>query len=172
MTQKNLGTVLVMEDDAMLAEMVQDTLEGAGFKLIMASTADKGLEVLRTQPVDAVLGDIVMGAKDGISTLREARSVEQFEVPYIICSGNPSEANYLKALQLGAFDFVAKPFDVADLVKVLTRACDLGRGRRRMAEILEELKVVEPAAALADECVRLDSRTRLIRIANFKGRNP
>ncbi len=120
-------TMLVVDDDADIRELVAEALEDAGYAV---ETADNGIEALemvgRTVPAGIVL-DIWMPSLDGFDFMRTLRANEKTrDVPVVaISAAYPERA----AHDLGVQEFLAKPFDVAALLEAVERAVKPPRGR-------------------------------------------
>jgi CheY-like chemotaxis protein len=118
-----LTTILLIDDDPLVAFTVERMLEGGGFTVIHAADGSKGLKLLKSQKVDLVITDIIMPVKEGIETIREIREYDT-AVPVIAVSGGGHGAggNYLRMAQaLGATEVLAKPFDQEDLLGAVKR---------------------------------------------------
>ena len=107
-------TILIIDDDADLARIVQLSLDREGYQTVIATSGLEGLqEAYRVQP-NLVILDIMMPGMDGWEVCR--RLVEISNVPILMLSATGTEADIVKGLQLGADDYLTKPFSVAELV--------------------------------------------------------
>lgn len=111
--------ILVIEDDPEMVSLARLFLERAGYEVLSALEGETGLEVLRTEPVDLILLDIMMAGMDGWDVLRAVRANEQWrDMPVIMLSAR----HYLEdEKETSAYaemftDYVVKPFAVRDLV--------------------------------------------------------
>jgi DNA-binding response OmpR family regulator len=106
--------VLIIDDDADLARIVQLSLDREGYQTVIATSGLEGLqEAYRVQP-NLVILDIMMPGMDGWEVCR--RLVEISNVPILMLTAKGTEADIVKGLQLGADDYLTKPFSVAELV--------------------------------------------------------
>ncbi|MGH6979569.1 MAG: response regulator [Stellaceae bacterium] len=118
-----MTTILLIDDDPLVAFTVERMLEGGGFSVIRASDGEKGLRILKEQKVDLIITDIIMPVKEGIETIREIREHDA-TLPVIAVSGggHGSGGNYLRMAQaLGATEILTKPFDQDDLLGAVRR---------------------------------------------------
>jgi len=106
--------VLLIEDEESISEPLAAALERDGFAPFVASTAADGLESFRTRSPDLVLLDIMLPDGDGRDVLREIRSTSR--VPVIMLTARGEEVDRIIGLELGADDYVAKPFSAAELI--------------------------------------------------------
>ena len=106
---------LIVDDEPDLSESVTCRLEQAGFEVEVASDGLGALVAIRKQEPDVILLDLVLPGMSGIDVLREIRRVSE-DVPVVLVSGRSEEADRVVALEIGADDFVLKPFSPRELV--------------------------------------------------------
>ena len=107
-------TILVIDDDEDLARIVQLSLDREGYQTVIAASGLEGLqEAYRCQP-DLVILDIMMPGLDGWEVCR--RLVEISNVPILMLTAKGTESDIVKGLQMGADDYLTKPFSVAELI--------------------------------------------------------
>ncbi len=109
-----MKTALVVEDDRQIARLIQDYLERAGFTVDTTMDGDTALERARSSPPDVVVLDLGLPGRDGIDTLRELRRISN--VPVVIVTARGDETDRIIGLELGADDYVVKPFSPRELV--------------------------------------------------------
>jgi len=107
--------VLVVDDEPAIRRALRPPLTELGFEMTEASRGEMALELLRTEPFDAVLLDVNMPGIGGIETLRRIRSMAP-RLPVIILTVRDREEEKVGALEMGADDYVTKPFGVRELV--------------------------------------------------------
>jgi two-component system, OmpR family, KDP operon response regulator KdpE len=108
------ATVLVVEDDASLNAALVATLKAAGFRPVPARTAAEGMRWFAHYAPDLVLLDLGLPDRDGLSVIAEIRAKGQ--TPIVVLSARDTEAMKVEALDLGADDYVQKPFGVEELL--------------------------------------------------------
>jgi len=108
------ATVLVVEDDASLNTALAATLKAAGYRPVTATTAAEGLRWFAHYAPDLVLLDLGLPDRDGLTVIREIR--EKAQTPIVVLSARNAEAMKVEALDLGADDYVGKPFGVEELL--------------------------------------------------------
>jgi two-component system KDP operon response regulator KdpE len=108
------ATVLVVEDDPSLNTALTTTLRLAGFRPVAARTAAEGLRWYAHYAPDLVLLDLGLPDRDGLSVIRDIR--ERGATPIVVLSARNGEAMKVEALDLGADDYVQKPFGVEELL--------------------------------------------------------
>ncbi len=111
MTTKRL---LIVEDDAPLARVLRDNLKYAGFDVACAGTGEAALEYARATPPDLILLDIMLPGCDGFELCGALRGGGR--VPIIMLTARGQRADKLRGLELGADDYITKPFDFEELL--------------------------------------------------------
>jgi two-component system alkaline phosphatase synthesis response regulator PhoP len=124
-------TVLVVEDELRIARLVRDYLEQAGFAVLQAGDGAEALSLARAVKPDMIILDLGLPSRDGLDVTRSLR--ERSAVPIIMLTARTDEADRIVGLELGADDYVTKPFSPKELVArvraVLRRAeATLGGG--------------------------------------------
>ena len=107
--------VLVVEDDPHIAELLRLHLHDDGFAVTQAADGLEGLRLLESRPWDVLVLDVMLPGLDGLELCRRARARPQY-TPIIIISARSSEVHRILGLELGADDFLSKPFSVLELV--------------------------------------------------------
>lgn len=145
-------TVLVVDDEPRMVRFISMNLELEGFRVVSASD---GLEAVRTvarEAPDVVLLDVMMPAIDGFETLKRIRELSQ--VPVIFLSVKGEEIDRVRGLDLGADDYISKPFSPKELLS-----------RIRAVLRRTEGKVGSPGQVVVDDdlCIDFDRRMVLVR---------
>lgn len=106
-------TILMIDDDEALVRLTELNLTKAGYRFVSAGHGIAGLQMLDSEKPDLVLLDITMPKLNGWETCRLIREVS--DVPIIVITGNDDEADKARGLDLGADDYVTKPFGMVEL---------------------------------------------------------
>lgn len=106
--------MLLIEDEDEIADLIQLYFEQEGFRLVHAADGESGLQALRDRRPRAVLLDIGLPGMDGVEVCRRIRSVD--DVPVIMLTARDTEVDKIVGLELGADDYVTKPFSPRELV--------------------------------------------------------
>ena len=115
--------ILVVDDDKSICSLIKDFLEKKGFSVETAYTGEEGLEKFRRIHPILILLDIRLPGMDGLLTLKKIREIDQ-NIGVIMITGLKDEETAQKALELGAYEYIVKPFDLNYLeLCVLTRIC-------------------------------------------------
>jgi two-component system, OmpR family, response regulator len=114
MSSVTLPHVLVVDDDASVRQLVDDYLGGNDFRVTGVESGAQLLAALRAQVIDLVLLDLRLRTEDGMQLLRTLRADSQ--IPVIILTGKSEEADRVMGLELGADDYLTKPFSPRELL--------------------------------------------------------
>jgi DNA-binding response OmpR family regulator len=107
--------VLLIEDEEILAMVIKETLEGRGFEMETAANGVEGWSKFNAYKPDICVLDIMMPRRDGLSLLSDIRLVNP-DIPVIILSAKTQTDDVLKGLELGADDYMKKPFSMEELI--------------------------------------------------------
>ena len=110
--------VLLVDDEPLLLEELQDSLELEGYEVAVASGVDEGLKKFGQARFDAIVTDLKMPKRGGLDLIRTLRD-EGATCMIVVVSGHGAETNRADAMALGASACLAKPLDVDDLIEVL-----------------------------------------------------
>jgi CheY-like chemotaxis protein len=115
--------VLVVEDDATTARIIQARLEMEGLKVFVAPNGVEGLEILHQHEIDLITTDLMMPAMNGFRLVQEIRDLPppKGRVPILLISSNQNEQDMVRCLAAGADDYITKPISAQVLMERLWR---------------------------------------------------
>lgn len=139
--RKNLGRVLVADDDPVLCALCQATLWAEGWDVVLAADGDEALEHIAatSEPFDCVVSDVNMPGTSGLALLDQIRERDD-DIPVVLVTGDPSLYSAMVALNHGAVSYLTKPFDPDALAEAVARAArrhGLARMQRKAAALLD-----------------------------------
>ena len=143
------GRVLLIEDDSRLAAMVSEYLGEAGYRVTTAASGAGGLERLGKQPYDALVLDLTLPDMDGLEVCRQLRA--RWDLPVLMLTARGDAMDRVVGLELGADDYLPKPFEPRELLARL-RAI-LRRGTSKKSSLLRFGRL------------EIDRDARLVRVA-------
>ncbi|MCH1504174.1 MAG: response regulator transcription factor [Verrucomicrobiales bacterium] len=132
--------VLVVEDQPKIASFVQKGLEEQGMVVDLCLDGDKGYELAKTGSYDALVLDIMLPGRDGLSILRNVRE-QKNQVPVLLLTARDSLNERVEGLNLGADDYLTKPFYVEELTARLHTIVRRSSGQSLNVLHVEDLKV-------------------------------
>ncbi len=148
------GTIAIVEDEANIVELVKYNLDREGYRTISANNGRKGLELIRQELPDLVILDLMLPEVDGLSVCKQLRSDSQTKsIPIIILTAKSEEADRVLGLEMGADDYVTKPFSPRELVARVRAVL-----RRSGSMEDEEPDVIESGV------IRIDLRQHIVKV--------
>ena len=149
--------IVVVEDEPDLVDVVTYNLEREGYSVLASQRGDEGLNLIRSEAPDLVLLDLMLPGMDGLSICRQMKSDSSTkEIPIIIASAKGEESDVVIGLEMGADDYLAKPFSPREL----------------LARIRAVLRRGAPTADVRDDRIvirdlTIDSRKHEVKINNL-----
>ena len=127
---------LIVDDEERIVNFLKSKLKASGYEVLTASNGVEGLEQAQAQEPDLIVLDLLMPKMDGLEMLKELRSFSA--VPVIILTAKGADADRIKGLQVGADDYLPKPFNPDELVaRIEAVRRRLGAGeKRKIPEVL------------------------------------
>jgi two-component system, OmpR family, phosphate regulon response regulator OmpR len=145
--------ILLIEDDARLAGMVGEYLGKVGFHVLHAENGARGLALHRQEPVDAVILDLMLPDTDGLEVCRSIRA--RSDSPILMLTARGDAMDRIVGLEMGADDYLPKPFEPRELLARLRAILRRGRGGKASDLLRFGRLEIEPASRQA----RLDGAT-------------
>ncbi len=129
-----MSRILVIDDEPPIQEVLADILRDEGYEVLTAGDGLEGLRLLKTEPVDVVFLDVWLPGKGGIALLEDIKA-DWPEVEVIIISGHATVETAVKAIKLGAFDYLEKPLDMGRVLSITRNAFRMEALRRENAAL-------------------------------------
>ena len=106
--------ILIIEDDKSISELQKDYLEMSGYEVVCAFDGNSGFEYIKNENFDLIILDLMLPERHGFDILRDISDSKQ--IPVLIVSAKSDEAYKIRGLNLGADDYITKPFSMGELV--------------------------------------------------------
>lgn len=145
--------VLLVEDEPKIAQFVEQALGEQGFDVVATRDGDEAYDLARHEPFDVILLDIMLPGRDGLSILRNLRE-QRNAVPVILMTARSELNERIEGLNLGADDYVTKPFYVEELIARLQAVA-----RRLRGEVRNQVQLGDLTVDLLSRAVELDGRS-------------
>ncbi len=129
-----MAKILIAEDDPGIQTMIRILLKRDGHEAVSAEDGLKALELIKRDAFDLVLTDLRMPHVDGMYLLRAVKEREP-SMPVIVLTAYATRETAIEALKFGAFDYIAKPFTISELMTTVERALNSGRDKTRGADM-------------------------------------
>ena len=139
-----MTTILVVDDEPQIAEIASDYLRLAGFEVLVASDGVRALDLARGRRPDAVILDLGLPKLDGLEVARALR--RESDVPIVMLTARVEEDDRLRGFEIGADDYVTKPFSPRELVARVQAV--LRRGRRETGDTFRAADLAIDAASM------------------------
>ncbi|MFI5374686.1 MAG: sigma-54-dependent transcriptional regulator [Candidatus Rokuibacteriota bacterium] len=137
--------ILVVDDEAEIRSLLAAVLQSKGYEVVTAEDGAAALQAVPRERPAVILMDLSMPRMNGMDALPELKRLDP-ELPVIICTAHADLATAVRAMKLGAYDYLTKPFDVELLILTLERAVE----RHRLHSRIEELKRQGQGSSLAE----------------------
>lgn len=145
----DLGTLLVVEDDVSIAELLQLYLSREGYEVLTATDGTKGVELARIEKPRLMVLDLMLPGMSGLEVLKAVRSFS--ELPIIVLTARDSDQDKILGLELGADDYMTKPFNPGELVA-------------RVRAVLRRSSPSEEPAVVSLGGIELSPEERVVRV--------
>jgi len=175
-------SILIVDDEALTLRTISRALNEEGFDVQVADNGERALEIFRDEPADIALVDVVLPGLDGLEVLRQIKN-RRPETVVVMMSAYHIVERAVEAMKLGSYDYLVKPFHLADLLNTIRRAAEVLSLRVRVAETIQDAKgrydfgriVTENAAMrevleMARKAAESDRTTILIQGASGTGK--
>lgn len=127
--------ILVIDDDEQMQFFLKEALQRQGYALTQKTSAEDGLEVLKTDQIDLLLLDVRLPGMSGLQAVEEILKIDP-RIPIIIMTAHGTRDSAIEAMRKGAYDYFTKPFRLEEMEIVIRRALD----KRRMLAEIERLR--------------------------------
>jgi two-component system, NtrC family, nitrogen regulation response regulator NtrX len=149
-----MSTILVIDDEDSILEILRDILEDEGYTVFTAADGYEGLACLGSNPVDMVFLDVWLPNMGGIEVLEKIKETEP-DIPVVIISGHASIDMAVKAVKMGAFDFLEKPLSLDRVITLANNALAMEELKRENRELKSSLFMEDEIIGKSDEVKRI-----------------
>ena len=166
MTKKStMSKILIVEDDPDIRELLRFNLEKAGYNLFLAEDGEKGLTLARKHAPDIILLDLMLPGVDGLEVCRTLKKDPELQrIPVMMVTAKGEEMDRVVGLELGADDYVVKPFSLREVVLRIRKI--LARGEKQAASAI--LKAGPLILDLDAHTARLDDQFLELTATEFR----
>ncbi|MEM0947655.1 MAG: sigma-54 dependent transcriptional regulator [Pseudomonadota bacterium] len=164
-----MGDILIVDDERDIRELIGDILRDEGHEARLAGTSDEAMMQINTQPPELLILDIWLkdSQMDGIDILKTVKR-DNPDVPIVIISGHGNIEIAVAAIKQGAYDFIEKPFNIDQLMVVITRALETSRLRRENSALKHQ--DVQSAEMLGESPAFKALKSQLDKVTASNGR--
>lgn len=115
-------TILIIDDEEMIREIAHDMLDHLGYNIILAANGEEAIEIFQEKNhcIDLVLVDLIMPKMNGIICLQKLKEINK-DIPIVVASGLTEVSKKKSVLEMGAHDYLEKPYSIKSLQEVCTK---------------------------------------------------
>jgi nitrogen regulation protein NR(I) len=129
-----MGNILIVDDDAQLRQSFEKVLSAEGHTVKTASSGEAAIALIKSGVPDLVIMDVRMPGMSGLEAFRTMHEIEP-KLPVIIMTAYGTTETAIEATKMGAFEYVLKPFEIPDILALITQALEAGRFMRSRVEV-------------------------------------
>ena len=132
-----MGNILIIDDDLQLRQSFERLLSAEGYSVTAAVSGEEALEMVDEDLPDLVITDVRLPGMDGLETFKAIRAIEP-KLPVIVMTAFGTTEMAIEATKMGAFDYVLKPFEIPDMLDLISQALEAGRLMRSRVRLDED----------------------------------
>jgi two-component system, OmpR family, alkaline phosphatase synthesis response regulator PhoP len=169
------GVILVVDDEKDLIDLVRYNLEKEGYQIISAGDGESGIALAIRQKPDLIIADLMLPGMDGLEACRQLREKDATtRIPIIILTAKTSESDRVVGLEIGADDYITKPFSPRELVARVRALLRRSSGFKSQATIVRRGDLVVDSAGYSVSCGnrKVDLTATEFRLLQFLISNP
>jgi DNA-binding NtrC family response regulator len=163
--------ILITDDDMDLRELLTEAVKNWGYEVSVARDGDEALRKLRMERFDIVITDLMMPGMDGLALLQKVKDLDK-EILVIIITGYATIETAVKAIENGAYDYIAKPFRLDELMIVIKNACERLRLVLQNRALLEELRTAYGEIAVLKKALSSGGEPQPGKVADEAAQDP
>lgn len=155
-----MKTILLIEDNAEMRENTTEILEFEKYKVLTAKDGKEGLEVVQNNTIDLIICDVMMPVMDGYTVLKTlSKNPKTASIPFVFLTAKAERTDFRKGMEMGADDYITKPFDDIELLKAVESRLkksallrtEFSKNKEGLDEFFSEVKAIEDLAKLSND---------------------
>lgn len=146
-----MSTLLVVDDEPSILHFFRRAFPSDDVNLVTASSAEEGLEKVRSNEPDVIILDVDLAGQSGLELFRKIKELDS-RVPVIFITGHGTTATAIEAMQLGAYEYLLKPLELDQLLDLVDRALEISRLMKVPAVIADESETNDGPDTLVGRC--------------------
>ena len=144
------GSILIVDDEVGPRESLRMILKPI-YEIYTATNGDEALQVIQNENIDLVTLDLRMPGLSGIDVLREIKKIKA-DVEVIVITGYGTLTNAQEAIRYGAGDFISKPFNVADIIAIISKSFERRNYNMKIKNLIQQIKDLRSTGPVKEEC--------------------
>lgn len=163
--------ILIVEDEKKIAQILRKGLATAGFTVDACTNGEDGFAAAKATPYDAIVLDVMLPGRDGLSILKELRAIK-INTPVLLLTARGEVSERIEGLNLGADDYMAKPFSMDELIARLHALLRRTTGEKLSFYKIEDLTMNLISREVSRRGRKIDLTTREFELLGFLMRSP
>jgi YesN/AraC family two-component response regulator len=159
--RKGAFTVLVVDDDHLVLELLQEYLKDEEYQVLTAGSGEEGISKIHSVRVDIALIDYKMPGMDGLETI-EKMTASDPETVTILMTGFPTIDSSIKAMKLGASNYILKPFKLEEVKLAVTKATQEHQLRQEMKNLRKRVSEFEKGITEKKESIKFNQKLNIV----------
>jgi len=131
--------VLVIDDEQGIRDLFIQALEEDDYEVLTVDNGEQGLDIIKSEKPNVVFLDLKLPGIDGLEVLKRISDLE-IKAIVIMITGHGTIAKAAKTMDLGAYDYIVKPFDIDDIIKLMKQALKIDKLERDVTSFRDQLK--------------------------------
>jgi DNA-binding NtrC family response regulator len=144
------GSILIVDDEVGPRESLRMILKPI-YEIYTATNGDEALQVISKESIDLVTLDLRMPGLSGIDVLREIKKIKA-DVEVIVITGYGTLTNAQEAIRYGAGDFISKPFNVADIISIISKSFERRNYNLKIKNLIQQIKDLRSVGPVKEGC--------------------
>ncbi len=161
-----VAKLLIIDDDPVIRDVLKGIFEDQNFEIFLAPASESGLNIIREQRPNVAIVDINLPGKSGLEILKEAKQIDS-KISVIIATGYNTTQNAIEAMKFGAFDYLAKPFNILEVQEVVAKGLASNLLSRKVKFSREPSEIFDDSP---DEDIMIGSSPQMMEIWKKIGR--
>lgn len=161
-----LAKLLIIDDDPVIRDVLKGIFEDQSFEIFLAADGESGLRIIRDHRPNLAIIDINLPGKSGLEILKEAKQIDS-KISVIIATGYNTTQNAIEAMKFGAFDYLAKPFNILEVQEVVAKGLASNLLSRKVKFSRESSDIFDDSP---DEDIMIGSSPQMMEIWKKIGR--
>lgn len=142
MNENEAKRILVVDDEEHILELIKFNLEREGYEVVLCDNGEDSISIIREEKIDLVVLDLMLPGMDGSEVCSKIRGVEKFKtLPIIMLTAKGKEEDRISGLELGADDYITKPFSVRELIARIKAVLRRSEGTGKKKEVAKVISV-------------------------------
>ncbi|MDP8237750.1 MAG: sigma-54 dependent transcriptional regulator [Candidatus Hatepunaea meridiana] len=154
-TKKNKNPVLIVDDEKCICKLLSELLQQEEIKSLSAYNGKEALQIIRSEMIDLVLADYAMPGMNGLELLKQVKKIDS-DLPVVIITAYADVQGAVEAMRAGAHDYMAKPFEHHEVVRVVYKALEERDIKRRLANMSNQLHKYQNLRTMMGHSIFID----------------